>query len=169
MFNVSEEAVRAEDKYRRNLLRDQNQTSGNVKRAVGVIVIASAMALVLAACGVPVDNDGAAIQAPTQPNSQLETPAAPGWQPNPAITGGGVVIVPEFGGMPAPIGRADTSGFLADYGVFSGPTHQPNQKALQEVLGIDTSVFEGPTHQPDLAKLESILNGSYSTPASGPR
>lgn len=54
MFNVSEQAVRAEDNYRRELLRDQNQASGHIRKRAQAVLVA-ALAVVVAAWGIPSD------------------------------------------------------------------------------------------------------------------
>ena len=170
MFNVNEQAVKAEDNYRRELMRDQNQKSGNLRRVSTVIVIASALAFVLAACGVP-SNDTGTLEAPGSIDG-IHTDPGPSWQPNTgAVSGGGVVLVPEVGGMVPPIGPPSAGileDYLPDHGVFAGPTWQPNLAELEKYLGIDTSFFAGPSHQPDLGKLDEILNPQRADQPGGP-
>jgi hypothetical protein len=79
---MSNEFVRAEDKYRRDLLRDQyqTQTTGRVGKVVAVLVVAGA--LLLAACGDPGDtNPGArettATEATTEQGSADDVTVVP--------------------------------------------------------------------------------------------
>jgi len=149
---MSNEFVTAEDKYRREALRDQNQNgtkTGRAGRTVTVLLVAGAVAL--AACGVPQDADGGVANVSRTPSAILTDPGPP-WQPNfPAI----VPVSPlapaiEFGGMAA-------------------PSWQPNQKALEEILGVpDTGVIgeSEPTGHPNYGRLATYLG---EEPASGPR
>lgn len=174
----TESAIRAEDKYRREVLRDQYQRTSKVgmaAKAAGLVVVAS---MVLAACGIPADNQTG---APQQTNTFDNGPT---WQPNTElldeVLGRQIVEIPavEFGGMVAPIGtpdQADIESVLPqafDAGVFSGPTWDPNRIALGEVLNpqTDHGVFSGPTWQPDSAKLREVLGtDQYTHQPSGPR
>lgn len=69
---MSNEFVKAEDKYRRESLRDQYQTDakGRVGKAVTALVVAGAIAL--AACGVPAQGSGAVQSTPAKVTTDLE-------------------------------------------------------------------------------------------------
>lgn len=99
---LSNEFVKAEDKYRRDLLRDQYQSEptgrpGKVGKVVAVLVVAGA--LLLAACGAPTDsNPGADGTVATEVTTEQES-------------AGGATVVPagetmtpeeEFSGVAAP-------------------------------------------------------------------
>lgn len=95
---MSNEFVKAEDKYRRELLRDQYQseTTGRVGKIVAVLVVAGAF--LLTACGVPSDsNPGAGVttapEVTTQQGSAGEVTVAPAEPKTPEE---------EFSGVPAP-------------------------------------------------------------------
>jgi len=114
---MSNEFVKAEDKYRRDLLRDQYQaeSTGKVGKVVAVLVVAGA--LLLAACGDPNETQSGAEGA-------TEVTTAQG-------SAGDVTVVPapeqktleeEFSGVPAPdwhpkYGRLP----LAEHETPSGP------------------------------------------------
>lgn len=94
---MSNEFVKAEDKYRRDFLRDQYQaeSTGKVGKVVAVLVVAGA--LLLAACGDPNETQSGGEGA-------TEVTTAQG-------SGGDVTVVPvperktleeEFSGVPAP-------------------------------------------------------------------
>jgi len=96
---IGNEFVKAEDKYRRELLRDQYQSepSGKVGKIVAILVVAGA--LLLAACGIPSDSNSLA-------GGTVE--AVVTTEPTPA---GDVIVVPareektleeEFSGVTAP-------------------------------------------------------------------
>ena len=49
---------------------------------------------------------------------------------------------------------------VADFGVFAGPTWQPDVAKLDSILNpqTDVGVFTGPSWEPDRGRLETILN-----------
>lgn len=114
---MSNDFVKAEDKYRRSFLRDQYQTesTGRASKVVAVLVVAGA--LLLAACGDPNETQSGAEGA-------TEVTTAQG-------SAGDVTVVPapeqktleeEFSGVPAPdwhpkYGRLP----LAEQATRSGP------------------------------------------------
>lgn len=96
---IGNEFVRAEDKYRRDLLRDQYQSesSGRVGKVVAVLVVAGA--LILAACGDPGDADlgvtrTTATEATTDQGSAGDVTIVPAQEKK--------SLEEEFSGVPAP-------------------------------------------------------------------
>ncbi|HEX6299679.1 MAG TPA: hypothetical protein VF148_04365 [Acidimicrobiia bacterium] len=98
---MSNEFVRAEHKYRGEVLRDQYQSepTGKVGKVVAVLVVAGA--LLLAACGTPTDTDPGA----DQPSDSTVV------QSQDQESSGAVQVLPareemtseeEFSGIPAP-------------------------------------------------------------------
>lgn len=98
---MSNEFVRAEHKYRAEVLRDQYQSesTGRVGKVFTVLVVAGA--LLLAACGTPVDTNNGADQ---QPDSTVA-------KPQDQESSGAAQVLPareemtpeeEFSGVPAP-------------------------------------------------------------------
>jgi len=142
----TQEAIEAEDKYRREVLRDQNQTQpkGRTRTAVFALVVAGAVAL--AACGIPAETEVGAPTVVTREAPSILTNPGPSWAPNlAAIT----PVAPgiEFGGMPAPgswqsIETAVLSAHLeTDTGSVNNtePFGHPNYGRLQTYLGATTA------------------------------
>ena len=96
---IGNEFVKAEDNYRRELLRDQYQSESTspLRKVVAVLVIAGA--LLLAACGIPSDGNSGADEtgAPvvtTEPTPAGDVTVAPGAETK--------TPEEEFSGVPAP-------------------------------------------------------------------
>jgi hypothetical protein len=151
------EAIRAEDKYRREALRDQNQTQpkGRARTAVVALVVAGAIAL--AACGIPAetapevsailaDNGpswapdfGALTPSAAAPALELGIMAAPVGPPM-------LIPVPEYGPMPAPGSWQSIPTFVlsahleadADSVNNTEPFGHPNYGRLQTYLGVQS-------------------------------
>jgi len=153
----TQEAIRAEDKYRREALRDQNQTQAKGRARTAVVGFVVAGAIVLAACGIPAetapevspilaDNGpswapdfGALAPSPTAPPLELGIMAAPVGPPM-------FIPAPEYGPMPAPgswqsIETVVLSAHLeADEASVNNtePFGHPNYGRLQTYLGIQS-------------------------------
>ena len=113
MFYVHEKAVKAEDKYRREPFEQPNQAPASTKKTALTIVVASALAIVLTACGIP--TEGPSVETPSliadmapvgNPDlGAVPVPAGfdagvlagPGWQPNPVTFDAGVFAGPGWG------------------------------------------------------------------------
>jgi hypothetical protein len=140
-----QEAIKAEDKYRREVLRDQYQTkSGRGGKTVATLVVAGAIAL--AACGIPAETEAGAPNVATDGPSSILTDPGPSWAPN--LPGPVSPAAPtiEFGGMPAPgswqsIETVVMSAHLeADTGSVNNtePFGHPNYGRLQTYLGVQS-------------------------------
>lgn len=116
---IGNEFVKAEDKYRREHLRDQYQaeSTGRVGKVVAVLVVAGA--LLLAACG-----DFGEDQSGREGTTATEVTTEEG-------SAGGVAVVPapaektleeEFSGVPAPDWHPNYGRLpMADHETRSGP------------------------------------------------
>lgn len=141
----TQEAIKAEDKYRREVLRDQYQTQPTGRARKAVVALAVAGAVALAACGIPAETE---VGAPNVADglSSILTDPGPSWAPNlAAITPVAPTI--EFGGMPAPgswqsIETVVMSAHLeTDTGSVNNtePFGHPNYGRLQTYLGATTA------------------------------
>lgn len=131
---MSNEFVRAEDKYRRERLQDQRQKRiGKVGKFVTVLAVG---ALVLAACGIPAESEAGAVNV-----SPILADPGPSWQPsldaiNPSL---GAPLPIEFGGMPAPIGDPIRKASQdPEFGPAEAPQGHPNYGRLESYLGNET-------------------------------
>jgi hypothetical protein len=134
------EAIKAEDKYRREILRDQYQTQPTRRARNVVVALVVAGAVALAACGIPAETEVGAPNVITDQPSSILTDPGPSWAPN---LPGPVIPTIEFGGMPAPgswqsIETAVLSAHVeADMGSVNNtePVGHPNYGRLQTYLG----------------------------------
>lgn len=121
--------LKAEDKYRREVLRDQSQieTKGRVGKAVTALVVAGALAL--AACGATASDTGEVQNAPARAETDLEYAFGGTQAPTPQGSRGLMSTIlasdaadPElaFSGVEAPTAEASALD-LPDSGPASGP------------------------------------------------
>lgn len=137
--------LKAEDKYRRDVLRDQYQTKNEAGIAKTVAALVVAGAIVLAACGIPSEADSGAVSSVTGTRSFLADPG-PVWSPNLSV----LIPAAEFGGMAA-------------------PGWQPNLDAITTVRPqVETNTIRDtePPGPPNYGRLETALGAA---PAHGPR
>jgi hypothetical protein len=156
---IGEDFLKAEHKYRGELLRDQYQKPkmSSLAKAATLIVVVS---ILLAACGIPVDNEAWARMEPSATETAIVRDEGPSWEPN-------YSLLESILNEQDQASVAGTS-VVADVGVFAGPTWQPDMAKLDSILSqyADFGVFTGPAGEPDRARLESILNPQQP---SGPR
>jgi hypothetical protein len=148
---MSDEFVRAEDRYRREILQDQNQVMPRSRGKRTIAGLALAGAIVLAACGAPAEADTAAVAPAIPTPSAILTDPGPTWEPNlKAVQETLTAPRVEFGGMAA-------------------PSWQPNRTVLEQVLSEpETGTLNNsePFGYPNYGRLESYLG---SQPRSGIR
>ncbi len=156
---IGEDFLKAEHKYRGELLRDQYQKPkmSSLAKAATLIVVVS---ILLAACGIPAENQAGARMDISATDAAIARDKAPTWEPDRAR-------LESILNEQAQVSVAGTS-VVADVGVFAGPTWRPNYGRLDSVLSqyADFGGFTGPTWDPDRARLETILNPQQP---SGPR
>ncbi|MCZ6456082.1 MAG: hypothetical protein O6650_02405 [Actinobacteria bacterium] len=148
---IGEDFLKAEHKYRGELLRDQYQKPkmSSLAKAATLIVVVS---ILLAACGTPVEVQSATRVEPSATDAAIARDAAPAWDPD-------YEALDEILGAYGRTSVAGTS-VIADFGVFAGPTWQPDMAKLDSILNpqTDVGVFTGPSWEPDRGRLETILN-----------
>ncbi|HEX6299749.1 MAG TPA: hypothetical protein VF148_04720 [Acidimicrobiia bacterium] len=151
---MSDDFIKAEDKYRREVLRDQYQDKGgNVGITAALILVA---AMIVAACGTAVETGTGTVSS-----NQAVRDVAPVWEPNHSMLDSileaqatvGISLAPpiEFGGMAA-------------------PSWQPDFSKLEKIMDRDEETQAvgntEPSGTPNYALLERIVGAE---PASGPR
>jgi hypothetical protein len=152
--------LKAEDKYRREVLRDQYQTEakGRAGKAVTALVVAGAIAL--AACGVPVEADtGAALNT----QSAILTDNGPSWEPNAALLD--EILNAQERNTEVLAARIEAS----EFGPMAAPSWQPSHGAVDAVFRRpDTGSVNDtePFGHPNYGRLETYLGAQ---PASGIR
>ena len=153
---MSNEFVRAEDNYRRQVLQDQYQTEtkGRAGKTVTALVVAGAIAL--AACGVPAEGDVGA--ANTQ--SAILVDNGPTWEPNQAMLE--EILNPQESDAEVLAARIETK----EFGPMPAPSWQPSQAALDAVFRQpDTGSVNNtePFGHPNYGRLENYLGAQPST------
>lgn len=153
---IGNDFVNAEDKYRRQVLRDQypHKRLNDTRAGLAMVVTAMVVAVLLAACGRPEE-----AAAPVIASSQSIQDVAPAWNPTAllesilATYSGDITAVhdPEFGGKPAPAWLPNAA----------------RLRAIRGALEVTQSVGNTKPHgTPNYGLLQSILG---SEPTSGPR
>ncbi len=122
---IGEDFLKAEHKYRRELLRDQNQKAkmGSFAKAATLIFVAS---LMLATCGIPAEDGAAETVEPSATDLAIARDGAPTWEPNRSLLD--EILSAQRQTEVLEIGVA------ADVGVFAGPTWDPDYGRLEKVL-----------------------------------
>lgn len=111
---IGNEFVKAEDKYRREKLRDQNTGKSSM---VKVATLATAVAMVLATSGTAIAND-----ADTATAQAVARDDAPAWEPNGDLLD--VVLNAEV-----------KSATVVVDSRHLGPSWSPNRTLLEEIVG----------------------------------
>jgi hypothetical protein len=151
--------LKAEDKYRREVLRDQYQTEakGRAGKAVTALVVAGAIAL--AACGVPVEADtGAALNT----QSAILTDNGPSWEPNAALLD--EILNAQERNTEVLAARIEAS----EFGPMAAPSWQPNTGAVEATTEPAPGAVNDtePFGHPNYGRLETYLG---TQPSSGIR
>ncbi len=148
---IGEDFLKAEHKYRGELLRDQYQKPkmSSLAKAATLIVVVS---ILLAACGIPVDSEARARVEPSATETAIVRDEGPSWEPNYSL----LESILNEQDQASVVGTS----VVADFGVFAGPTWQPDMAKLDSILNpqTDVGVFTGPSWEPDRGRLETILN-----------
>ena len=122
---IGEDFLKAEHKYRGELLRDQYQKPkmSSIAKAATLIVVVS---IFLAACGIPVEVQSGARVEPSATDAAIARDAAPTWDPD-------YEALDEILGAYGRTSVAETS-IVADFGVFTGPSWEPDRALLESIL-----------------------------------
>lgn len=148
--------LNAEDKYRREVLRDQYQTEtkGRVAKTATALVVAGAIALT--ACGVPAETDAGAA-ADTQ--SAILIDNGPTWDPNRAML---EEILSTQGSVDEVLG---TQVDEFEFGPMAAPSWQPDTDAVESITGVDTGSVNNtePFGHPNYGRLSNYLGTESSS------
>lgn len=142
--------LKAEDNYRRELLRDQRHTDtkGRAARTVAALVLVGAMAL--AACGAPVEADAG---NPADTQSAILSDNGPTWEPYRALLE--EILTIEESDLEVMAARIEAP----EYGPMAAPSWQPSRDALGSFSEVDTGSVSNtePFGHPNYGRLDTYL------------
>lgn len=151
---MSNDFIKAYDKYRREVLRDQYQNSGGNRGRTATLILVAAM--IVAACGIAVETGTGTVSS-----NLAVRDVAPTWEPNQSLLDPiletqaivGISLAPqiEFGGMAAPSWQPDYTKL---------ETSMDRNEETQSVANTE------PPGTPNHGLLKAIVGAE---PASGPR
>ncbi|MGD2059696.1 MAG: hypothetical protein PVF87_02415 [Acidimicrobiia bacterium] len=156
---MSYEFVKAEDNYRREVLRDQNraETKGRARKTVAALLVVGAVAL--AACGAPAGADTGKV---ANTESAILTDNGPTWEPNRALLE--ETLNPQESDVEVMAARIEAP----EYGPMAAPSWQPDTDAVEEGIESDPDGINDiePFGHPNYGRLETYLGAQ---PSSGIR